>query len=162
MKTFDRSHALDDVGQQLIAALQENARLSFSELGRLVGLSAPAVAERVRRLEEGGVITGYHASVDPAALGLSIAAFIRLSTSGDRGEGGRLPPLVRALPEVLECYGITGTDSFLLKVAVESVPHLGRLLQQLEPFGQLNTSIILTTFVGRRTLTPAVTDERSA
>jgi Lrp/AsnC family leucine-responsive transcriptional regulator len=159
VKTFDRSHVLDDIGRQLVAALQENARLSFSELGRLVGLSAPAVAERVRRLEEGGVITGYHASVDPAALGLTIAAFIRLSTSG---EGGRVPPLVRTLPEVLECYGITGTDSFLLKVAVESVPHLGRLLQQLEPFGQLNTSIILTTFVGRRTLTPAHRDEGGA
>lgn len=162
MKSFDRAHLLDEIGQQLVAALQENARLSFSELGRLVGLSAPAVAERVRRLEEAAVITGYHATVDPSALGLTIGAFIRLSTSGDRGDGGRVLSLARQLPEVLECYGITGTDSFLLKVAVESVPHLGRLLQQLETFGQLNTSIILTTIVPRRTLTPPPTDEGDA
>lgn len=154
MKTFDRGHLLDEVGLCLLEALQENARLSYSELGRIAGLSAPAVGERVRRLEEAGVITGYHAVVDPRALGLSITAFIRLSTAGERGEGGRMHALVPELPEVVECYGITGTDSLILKVAVSSVPHLGRLIEQLSPFGQLNTSIILSTVVARRTLMP--------
>lgn len=154
MKTFDSSRLLDETGQRILIALQENARLSYSELGRQIGLSAPAVAERVRRLEEAGIITGYHASVDPTKLGYAITAFIRISPIGERSEIGRVPALVRDLPEVLECHGITGTDSYILKVAVESVAHLGQLLQQLEPFGHLNTSIILTTFIPRRALAP--------
>lgn len=155
MKNVDRGLRLDEIGLCLLQALQDNARLSYSELGRLAGLSAPAVGERVRRLEEAGVIRGYHAAVDPAAFGLTITAFIRLSTIGERGDGGRVNALVRELPEVVECHGITGTDSLILKVAVASVPHLGQLIGQLSPFGQLNTSIILSSVVERRTLGPA-------
>ena len=154
MKTFDRARLLDETGLCLLQALQQNARLSYSELGRLVGLSAPAVGERVRRLEEAGVITGYRASVDAAALGLTIIAFIRLSTAGERSGNARLNALVLEMPEVIECHGITGTDSYIFKVAVSSVPHLGRLIDRLSPFGQLNTSIVLSTYVAQRALAP--------
>ncbi len=154
MKSFDSGRLLDEIGISLLVALQQNARLSYSELGRLVGLSAPAVGERVRRLEEAGVITGYRAVVDPAALGLTITAFIRLSTAGERAGNPRLNTLVQDLPEVVECHGITGTDSYIFKVSVSSVPHLGRLIDRLSPFGQLNTSIVLSTHVAQRALVP--------
>ena len=154
MSALDHGRLLDEIGLSLLQALQQNARLSYTELGRQVGLSAPAVGERVRRLEEAGIISGYHASVDPAALGLTITAFIRLSTAGERGDTARLNALLLDLPEVIECHGITGTDSYIFKVVVASVPHLGRLIAQLAPFGQLNTSIVLGTYVAGRALSP--------
>jgi len=120
--TVDQEKLLDDVGWQILAALQDNGRLSFAELGRRVHLSLPAVAERVKRMEEAGVITGYHAAVSMDRLGLSIGAFIRISTSQ---EGcARLVALATERPEIRECYRLTGTDSYIMKVAVTSIAHL--------------------------------------
>src|SRR5690349_19928364 len=134
--------SVDDISRQILQALQEDARISFSELGRQVGLSAPAVAERVRRLEEAGIITGYRAEVDPAKMGLSICAFIRISTSGARER--RTVDLIRACPEVLECHRVTGSDCFILKVVVTSIPHLEDLIDRLSPCGELVTSVVLS------------------
>lgn len=147
---FDSSY-LDEKNWKIIAELQQNGRISFAELGRRVGLTLPAVAERVRKMEDAGVITGVHAEIDPAKIGLPIAAIIRISTVGD--VLARINKTVRDMPEVLECYRGTGADSFTLKVAAESVEHLESLIDKLTPFGATSTSIVLSTLVNHRILT---------
>ena len=143
---------LDDVGWQILCALQEDARLNYSELGRRVGLTPPAVAERVRRLEETGIITGYHAQVDLARLGLMLTVIIRLAPRGrPAGELGRM---VAALPEVLECHHVTGEDCYVLKVALTSVGHLECLLERLQPHGETTTSVVLSSPVTHRVVGP--------
>jgi len=129
-----------------------DARLSYAELGRRVGLSLPAVAERVRRMEEAGIITGYRAEVNPGAMGVSILAFIRLNTVG--GEYPVIIALIQELPEVLECHHLTGTDSFIMKVATSSIPHLESLITRLSTYGQTATSIVLSSPVTKRVIEP--------
>ena len=146
--TIDKQ--LDAIGWRILAELQANARISYAELGRRVGLTTPAVSERVRRLEESGVIAGYRTEVDPAKVGLPITAFIRMSIVGDVSNA--LVALVRELPEVVECHKGTGGDSFILKVTVRSVAHLEALIDRLIPFGTTSTSIVLSSPVERRTI----------
>lgn len=149
--TFESEKLLDDVSWQLLCALQENARLSFAELGRRVGLSPPAVAERVQRLEEAGVITGYHAQVDPGRVGLPITAFIRMScTTGDGC--AHMAGVARGIPEVLEYHRLTGSDSGIMKVVVSSVAHLENLIDRLAIHGTPTTSIVLSSSVQSRTI----------
>jgi Lrp/AsnC family leucine-responsive transcriptional regulator len=145
--TFDTS-VLVKTGWQILEELQQNGRLSFAELGRRVGLTLPAVAERVRKMEDAGIITGFRAEVNPATIGLPIAAFIRISVVGD--VFARVAQAVLYMPEVLECHRGTGADSFTLKVAVESVQHLERLIDKLTPFGTTSTSVVLSTLVRNR------------
>ena len=140
--------ALDKMGWHILEELQENGRISFAELGRRVGLTLPAVAERVRKMEDAGIITGFRAEVNPAKIGLPIAAFIRISVAGD--VFARVAQAVANMPEVLECHRGTGADSFTLKVAVESVQHLERVIDKLTPFGTTSTSIVLSTLVKHR------------
>ena len=135
--TLENKKILDNVGWQILTALQQDARLSFAELGRRVGLSLPAVAERVRRLEEAGIITGYSAKI-----GLSIMAFIRVNTSGDRYP--TFISLACKMPEVVECHHLTGTDSFIVKVVVSSIPHLEKLITTFSSYGQTATSVVLS------------------
>jgi Lrp/AsnC family leucine-responsive transcriptional regulator len=139
---------LDKIGWHILEELQEDGRISFAELGRRVGLTLPAVAERVRKMEDAGTITGFRAEIDPAKIGLPIAAFIRISVVGD--VFARIAKAVRDMPEVLECHRGTGADSFTLKVAVESVQHLESLIDKLTPFGTTSTSIVLSTLVRQR------------
>lgn len=148
--TFD-PFVLDEIGWRILEHLQQNGRMSFAELGRRVGLTLPAVAERVRRMEEAGIITGFRAEINPAKIGLPIAALIRISIVGNVFAG--IVKAVRDMPEVLECHRGTGADSFTLKVAVESVQHLERLIDKLTPFGTTSTSIILSTLVKSRSFT---------
>ena len=144
--TVDQEKLLDDVGWRLLTALQDNGRLSFAELGRRVNLSLPAVAERVRRMEEAGVITGYHAVVNMDKLGLPIGAFIRISTSK---EGcARVTALAAARPEIRECHRVTG--SYIMKVSVASMAHLEELIDRLMPLGPFATSIVLSSPVVKR------------
>ena len=110
---------IDGLDWQILRALQENARVSFSELGRRVGLSSPAVAERVRRLEDAGVITGYGVQLNLEKVGFPILAFIRISAIGTNC--AEIGSFAKTLPEVLECHRVTGTDSAIMKVAVSSV-----------------------------------------
>jgi Lrp/AsnC family leucine-responsive transcriptional regulator len=138
-----RIHAeLDEVDRKLLDALQGHARLSFAELGRRVGLSPPAAAERVRKLEEAGVIKAYRAEIDPHAVGLPVTAFIRLGTPPDRYT--RVIELAHQLPEVLECHHLAGGDAFVFKVVVPSVAQLEALISQLSRYGQTTTSIVLS------------------
>ena len=151
---LDTKKLLDEVGQKLLYELQLDARLSFAELGRRVGLSLPAVAERVRRMEEAGIITAYRAEVNPRAMGLPILAFIRLSTVG--GQYPAVIALIGDLPEVLECHHLTGTDSFIMKVIASSISHLEQLITRLSTYGQTATSIVLSTPVTKRIIEPGI------
>ena len=142
---------MDSAGWHLLEALQEDARLSYTELGQRVGLSAPAVAERVRRMEEAGIISGYHAEINRSKLGFPITAIIRMSTfPGDRCT--RFTASVQALPEVLECSRVTGGDSMIIKVMASSVEHLETLIDYLSEQGNITTSMVLSTPVPRRVM----------
>ena len=144
---------LDTTGWQLLQALQENARLSYSELVQRVGLSSPAVAERIRRMEDAGIISGYHVEINLAKVGFPITAIIRMSTSpGERCS--RFTGFVENIPEVLTCYRVTGSDALIMRVMASSVEHLESLIDQLSAHGQLTTSIVLSTPVARRIVTP--------
>lgn len=141
---------LDATGRKILTALQENARLSLSELGRRVGLTQPATAERVKRLEEAGVITGYHAEVDQTKLGWSILAFVRLNTPAEK-----YPRFLKAAadwPEILECHHVSGGDSFMLKVIASSTAHLEDLIGRLSPFGGTATTIVLSSPIRRKNI----------
>jgi Lrp/AsnC family transcriptional regulator, leucine-responsive regulatory protein len=147
---LEPTQELDDIGWSLLRELQENARLSFSELGRRVGLTPPAVADRVRRMEEAGIIRGYRLDLDPARVGLSLTAVIRVTHRGVNClELGRI---VSEYPEVLECDRITGAESYSMKVALRSVEHLQELIDRLMPFGETVTSIVLSSPVTHRTI----------
>ncbi len=139
----DSEKLLDAVGWRILEELQHNGRLSFAELGRRVNLSLPAIAERVRRMEETGIITGYHASVDAEKLHMAITAFIRMSTSK---EGcAQVVAVATECAMIRECYRVTGGDSYMMKVAVPSIARLEALIDRLMPFGSFSTSIVLST-----------------
>jgi len=139
--TYEPSNALlDAVNVRLLEELQGDPRLTMTELGRRVSMSSPAVTERVRRLEEAGVIRGYRLDLDPAALGLPLAAYVRV-----RPNPGRLPEvaeLARRIPEVVECHRITGEDCFILKVHLPAMDQLDRLLDRFLLHGITTTSLI--------------------
>ncbi len=154
---LENERLLDETGWHILEALQANARLSFSELGQRVGLSSPAVAERVRRMEDAGIITGYRAEVNTAKIGYPITAIIRVSNSpGERCT--RLTASTQAIPEVLECYRVTGSDSLIMKVMASSVEHLETLIDRISEHGQLTTSIVLSTVRSRKVITRAELD----
>src|SRR5258708_720805 len=139
---------LDQIGWKLLQELQINGRLSYAELGRRVGLTTPAVVERVKRMEEAGIIVGYHADIDPMKVGMPITAFIRMSVVGDVFT--RITTVVKNSPEVVECHRGTGADSFIMKVHVRSVEHLQGLIDRLTPFGTTSTSIVLSSPVAKQ------------
>jgi Lrp/AsnC family leucine-responsive transcriptional regulator len=156
--TFEtNSLLLDHTGWAILRLLQEDARLTFSELGRQVGLSAPAVAERVRKMEDAGVITGYHAEVNPAKVGYPILAIIRIGSNN--AMFNRCAEAVRNMPEVLEGHRVTGNDSFYLKVMVRSITHLESIINTLQPYGETTTTLVLSSAVTRRTIEHAPVDE---
>jgi Lrp/AsnC family leucine-responsive transcriptional regulator len=130
---------LDHYDTRILAELQADARLSLTELGRRVHLSQPAVAERVRKLEAAGVITGYRATVDLSALGYGIRAFMRVG----RAEYARVVKLVQQTPEVINAYNVTGEDSWILEIAVIDVAHLDAVVTKFCILTETSTSIIL-------------------
>jgi Lrp/AsnC family transcriptional regulator, leucine-responsive regulatory protein len=130
----------DLVNVHILRELQSNPRLTMTELGRRVGLSSPAVTERVRRLEELGVIQGYRLDINPTALGLPIAAYVRV-----RPNPGQLPniaQLAQQIPEVVECHRVTGEDCFVIKVYLPSLDQLDRILDAFLLYGTTTTSLI--------------------
>jgi Lrp/AsnC family leucine-responsive transcriptional regulator len=141
---------LDQVNLALLDELQNDPRITMSALARRVGMSGPAVTERVQRLERAGVITGYRVDVDPAALGLPVMAFARIRPSP--GQLAKVAELARVLPTVSECHRITGEDCFLIKVHAPSVARLEEVLDQFLLYGQTVTSIVVSTPVPPRPL----------
>jgi Lrp/AsnC family leucine-responsive transcriptional regulator len=152
----EREKLLDSLGWKLLHELQTDARISFAKLGRRVGLSTPAVAERVRRMEDEGIIRAYRAEIDPARVGLPITAFIRMSIVGNVLV--KLTECVHTMPEIVECNRGTGEDSFILKVSAVSIEHLKDVIDRLTPFGTTSTSLVLESLIERNLLTPEVLD----
>lgn len=139
--TFQTERLLDETGWRILEVLQEDARLSFSELGRRVGLSSPAAAERVRRMEDLGIITGYRADVALEKL-FPVTALARIEAPEENCS--RLAAFARSLQEVLEAYRITGTDRLVLKLVAQSVDHLDAIVRELSKFGTVTVSVVLS------------------
>jgi Lrp/AsnC family leucine-responsive transcriptional regulator len=141
---------LDVINVRLLRELQGNPRLSMSALARRVRMSAPAVTARVQRLEDTGVITGYRINVDPNALGLPVAAYVRIRPAP--GLLSKVAELAQQTPEVVECHRITGEDCFLLKIYVPKVDNLDEVLDRFLAYGQTTTSIVQSSPVPPRGL----------
>lgn len=139
---------LDQVDVRILGELAANARISVAELARIVGMSAPSVSERIKRLEEAGVISGYTVAVSPDALGLPVSAWIRIRPMP--GQLEKVAGVVRGLPEIVECDRITGEDCFLARAHVRSVRSLERLIDRIIPYAMTNTSIIQSSPVPAR------------
>jgi len=145
---MDSTALMDVYGRKLLNELQENARLSVAELGRRVGLSPTAIAERLRQMEEMGILRAYTIEIDREALGLEVMAFIRMSCNGHQYH--RLLEFVQTLEEVRECHHLTGGDDLLLKVTTTNMNDLEALIEVLLPYGTPITSLVLSSPVERR------------
>jgi Lrp/AsnC family leucine-responsive transcriptional regulator len=149
-KTTPNKIDLDALSWKILEALQQNARISFAELGRNIGLSTPAVAERVHRLEEAGVITGYHASIDSTKIGVPIRILVRLTIPGGEVQINRTVTVLKELSEISRCHRITGSESFIIEADVVSIRHLEALIDRLSALGATSTSTVLSSPVERR------------
>jgi len=138
---------LDQIGLKILDVLQENARLPLSRIGKKVGLSAPAVTERIRKLEEAGIIKGYHARIAPEAVGRSVSAFINLTT--DPSNYMSVKALAADMHQIASCHHISGDASFILHVQVADLSALESVVERLSPFGQTQTAIVLSTSVDK-------------
>jgi Lrp/AsnC family transcriptional regulator, leucine-responsive regulatory protein len=140
--------SLDDVDHKIIAELATDGRISFAELGRRTNLSSPAVTERVKRLEQAGVITGYRAEVDPRALGYQLTAIVRVKPAVR--QLAKIAELAAEIPQIEECLRITGEDCFYIKLHLGSIEELPSVLDQFLLYGETTTSIVNATPVARR------------
>jgi len=143
---------LDETNLRLLAELQADARLSLAELGRRVNLSSPAVAERLRRLEDEGVIAAYRAEVDPRALGYTLGVII--SSGPAPRQLAAVAQLARDTPEIVECHRVTGDDCYVMTAWVRDVTHLEQVIDAFASYGQTTTSIMQSSPVPRRALVP--------
>ena len=150
MPANERQNGLDAIDLRLLAELQDDARLSRAELGRRVGLSSPAVGERIARLEATGVITGYRATIDPRALGLTLSAIIRIRPAP--GQLSNVADLARRTSEVVDCRRVTGEDCFVMTAHVRDVSHLEELIDRFVVLGQTTSSIVQSAPVAARGL----------
>jgi Lrp/AsnC family transcriptional regulator, leucine-responsive regulatory protein len=149
--TYSPSHELlDEVNLRLLVHLREDPRMSMSALSRRVGMSSPAVTERVRRMEEAGVIVGYRPDIDPKALGLPVAAYIRVRPSP--GQLPKIAALAEQIAEVVECHRVTGEDCFIIKMHLPAMDQLDRILDRFLLYGMTTTSIIQSSPVPPRSL----------
>ncbi len=139
---------LDAVDETILTTLVANARTTTAELSRAVKLSAPSVAERVKRLEEARVITGYTTEISPAAIGLPISVWLRIRPVP--GQLERVVEIIRGIPEITECDRVTGEDCFLARAHLASVAELERVIDLIVPYALTNTSVIQSSPVERR------------
>jgi Lrp/AsnC family transcriptional regulator, leucine-responsive regulatory protein len=145
---MDSTALLDIYGRKLIHELQANSRVSLAELGRRIGLSPTATAERLKQMEETGILRGYTLEIDRESLGLDVLAFIRMSCGGQNYY--RLLEFIQTLEEVRECHHLTGGDDFLLKVTTTNLADLEALIEALLPYGNPVTSLVLSSPVEHR------------
>jgi Lrp/AsnC family leucine-responsive transcriptional regulator len=141
---------LDATDLRIVGELQRDARLSLAELGRRVALSPPAVGERVQRLEDTGVITGYHAAVDPSALGFPITVMVRLQPA--QRELARLAKIADECPEIVECHRMTGDDCYYVVAHLRRMSELEPLLDRFTPYARTTTSVLQSSPVAHRPL----------
>jgi Lrp/AsnC family transcriptional regulator, leucine-responsive regulatory protein len=139
---------LDAIDHKILNELSTDGRVSFAELGRRTSLSSPAVTERVKRLEQAGVITGYHAEVDPRALGYQLTAIVRVKPAVR--QLAKIAELAAEIPQVAECLRITGEDCFYIKLHLGAIEELPSVLDQFLLYGETTTSIVNATPVLRR------------
>jgi Lrp/AsnC family leucine-responsive transcriptional regulator len=140
--------SIDTTDAKILRALAEDARITMADLARKAGLSAPSVTERVRRLEEAGIVTGYAARIDPAALGLPLAAYVRIRPMP--GQLEKVAEVLNGLEAIVECDRVTGEDCFIARAHVRSMQELERVIDAIIPFAMTNTSIIQSSPVKRR------------
>jgi Lrp/AsnC family leucine-responsive transcriptional regulator len=157
MSHLDRQ--LDEIGWKIVAELQQDARIPYAELARRVNLSTPTVIERIRRLEQCGIIKGYHAEIDPAKVGLPVVAFVGVNVVGDLVK--RFATFAQQRPEIMECHRVSGAECFVLKVAVASVGDLEELLDSFVPYVSMRTSMILSSPVPHGNILKPETPSRS-
>ena len=155
-----RVKQLDKIDRRIVSALRENARITFSALGRMIGLSAPAVGERVRRLEDAGVIAGYRADRAMDKLGFPITAWVRVSAPEQNCV--RLGKLVRSLPYVLEIHRVTGDDRLIVKLAVPSITDLDKALREIAVHGTATACVELSSLVRPVELPPLLKPPQQA
>lgn len=148
---------VDRTDTKLLDALVADARISIAELARLVGLSPPSVSERIKRLEEARVIEGYTVKIDPKALGLPLAAWLRIRPIP--GQLQKVTEILQGLPNIVECDRITGEDCFIARAHIRSVEDLERLIDKINPYAMTNTSIVQSSPVERR-LPPITSRQR--
>jgi Lrp/AsnC family leucine-responsive transcriptional regulator len=149
-RAFTDAALLDETNLRLLGELQRDARLSIAELGRRVALSSPAVAERLRRLEGEGVITGYRAVIDPRALGLALGVIIRIRPNPR--QLADVAALARDTAEVIECHRVTGEDCYVITAYVRDVEHLETVIDEFAAYGQTTSAIMQSAPVPRRGL----------
>lgn len=140
----------DSRNVRLLRLLRDDPRIGISELARQIGMSAPAVRERVQRLEDAGIIQGYRLDISPQALGYPLAAFVRIRPMP--GKLAKIAELAQRLPQVAECHRVTGEDCFILKIYLEELGKLDAILDQFLAYGQTTTSLVQSTIVEPRTL----------
>ena len=150
---FDPKAGLDATDWRLLHLLGDHARSSFAELGRKLRLSPPAVAERMKRLEDRGVVRAYRAEIDLSALGRGLHVYFRVIVQPK--DYPRFNKAIDAMEEIFECHHVTGEESFILRAAAATVPALEALIQKLTAFGPTTTSVILSTSLDRRNFVPA-------
>lgn len=141
---------MDKINQQILATLQENGRISFAELGKTVHLSAPATAERVKKLEDAGIITGYQASLNIERLGYPIEAMVQAKVF--MGQETAFIKLAKSRAEVIECYNVTGDKAFLLKVIIPTMNKLDALLEDFSLISETNTMVVLSQLIEKPVL----------
>lgn len=142
---------LDKTSWDLLEALQKNGRASYRDLGSQIGLSTPAVSERIRKLEDAGIIRGYRAVLDLEKLGRAITAFVKVQTTPEKN--APLIEFIQTSPAVLEGHYITGQASFILKIAVESISELEQFINKASHYGATQTSIVMSTHMQHRIIT---------
>jgi Lrp/AsnC family transcriptional regulator, leucine-responsive regulatory protein len=149
---------LDQIDHKIISELSADGRVSFAELGRRTNLSSPAVTERVKRLEQTGVITGYRAEIDPRALGYQLTAIVRVKPAVRQLT--KIAELAAEIPQIEECLRITGEDCFYVKLHLGSIEELPAVLDRFLLYGETTTSIVNATPVSRRDPPPRVSGDR--
>lgn len=147
-KLRNENQSLDEIDRSLIEALSGNARLSLADLARIVGLTAPSVAERLRRLEESGPVSGYTVDLDHRALGYSLTAIVRIKPLP--GQLHLVEKLLVESPEVIECDKVTGDDCFIARYVLRSIDELDPILDRISQRAQTSTSIVKASPVKRR------------